>query len=65
MDKCDICKKKLLLKCIKAIYDIKSTDISKELYVSKSLVSKHMTGERYSILVDKYLINKCFGIKLY
>lgn len=33
MDKCDICKKKLLLKCIKAIYDIKSTDISKSSFI--------------------------------
>lgn len=65
MDTCDICKKKLLLKCIKAIYNVTSTDISEELHISKSVVSRHIVGERYSVLVDKYFINKCFGIKLY
>lgn len=44
-----------------SIYDIKATDIAKEINVSDSLVRKHIDGIRNCEQVDLYIIHACFG----
>lgn len=58
MEKCKFCQKRFILKFIMSIYDLKATDIARELNVSDSLVRKHVDGVRYCPSVDKFLINK-------
>lgn len=64
MEHCTFCQKKILLKFIMSIYNIKATDIAKEIHVSDSLVRKHIDGIRNCQLVDFYIIHICFGIKI-
>ena len=45
-----------------AVYDLKATDIAREIHVSDSLVRKHIDGVRNCPLVDEYLAQRCFGI---
>ncbi len=61
MSDCVFCQKKILLKFMMSVFDLKATDIARELHVSDSLVRKHISGVRNCILVDKYLISKFFG----
>jgi len=63
MTNCDFCYKKILLKFIMSVYNLKATDIAKEIHVSDSLVRKHIDGIRNCQLVDFYIIHVCFGIK--
>lgn len=44
-----------------SVYNLKATDIAREIHVSDSLVRKHLEGTRNCKLVDIYLIRKCFG----
>ncbi len=64
MTNCDCCYKKILLKFIMSVYDLKATDIAKELHVSDSLVRKHIDGIRNCPLVDFYIIHVCFGVDI-
>lgn len=57
MTKCAFCQKRILLKFIMSVYNLKATDIAKEIKVSDSLVRKHIDGERHCHLVDLYLIH--------
>lgn len=61
MNNCVNCHKKILLKFIMSIYDIKATDIAKAINVSDSLVRKHIDGIRNCEQVDLYIIHACFG----
>jgi len=45
-----------------AVYNLKATDIAREIHVSDSLVRKHIEGVRNCPLVDEYLVQRCFGI---
>lgn len=62
MTKCAFCQKRILLKFIMSVYNLKATDIAREINVSDSLVRKHIDGQRYCHPVDIYLIRYCFGI---
>ena len=64
MTNCVFCQKKLLLKFIMSVYNIKATDIAREIHVSDSLVRKHIDGVRKCQLVDNYIIHTCFGVKI-
>lgn len=61
MNNCAHCQKKILLKFIMSFYNIKATDIAKEINVSDSLVRKHIDGIRNCEQVDLYIIHVCFG----
>ncbi len=63
MKNCANCQKKILLKFIMSFYNIKATDIAKEIKVSDSLVRKHIDGVRNCELVDHYIIGICFGLR--
>lgn len=46
------------------ILDLKVTEVAKEIHVANSTVSMYLTGERKSIELELYLIEKVFDIKI-
>lgn len=64
MSNCVYCKKLILTKIIVSILNLKSKEIQMALNISKSVVSRYMTGERGCPEIDIYLIEKLFGIKI-
>ncbi len=64
MQNCVNCQKKIVTKVIISIINLKSKDIENVLHLSKSVVSRHMTGERNNPEIDIYIIEKVFGIKI-
>ena len=63
MNDCAFCQKRFILKFIMSVYDLKATDIAREINVSDSLVRKHIDGVRYCPLVDEYLFRNFAGVK--
>lgn len=64
MNNCAFCQKKVLLKFIMTIYNLRATDIAREINISDSLVRKHISGDRQCPPVDVYIVEKVFGIKI-
>lgn len=54
----------LTAKFIFMILDLKVTEVAKEIHVANSTVSMYLTGERKSIELELYLIEKVFDIKI-
>ena len=46
MNNCANCQKKIIVRIITSMIDLKSKDIETVLHLSKSVVSRHMTGEK-------------------
>ncbi|MCD7780068.1 MAG: hypothetical protein LUH05_05290 [Candidatus Gastranaerophilales bacterium] len=61
---CGSCQKRIIIKVITSMINLKSKDIETGLHMSRSVVSRHMTGERYNPEIDIYIIEKVFGIKI-
>lgn len=64
MDTCTYCQKRTVVKIIVSIINLKSKEIESGLHISKSVVSRHMTGERNCTAIDIFIIEKLFGIKI-
>ena len=64
MINCDYCKRRVLKQVIISLFNLKSKDIQADLNISKSAVSRYMTGTRNSVIIDIYIIEKVFGIKI-
>lgn len=64
MINCDYCKRRVLKQFIISLFNLKSKDIQADLNISKSAVSRYMTGTRNSVIIDIYIIEKVFGIKI-
>lgn len=64
MENCAFCQKKVIVKVIASIINLRSRDIESVLNLSKSVVSRHMTGERNNTEIDIYIIERVFGIKV-
>lgn len=64
MFNCVFCQKKMIVKFLASIINLKSKDIENSLHISKSVVSRHMTGERNRPEIDVFIIEKVFGIKI-
>ena len=64
MSNCVYCKKQILTKFIFSLLDLKSKEIQMALNISKSVVSRYLTGERGCPEIDLYIIEKIFGIKV-
>lgn len=62
MQDCVFCHKKLILKFIMSVYELRATDVAREINVSDSLVRKHLNGVRKCPMVDKFLIQKFMGV---
>lgn len=61
---CVHCKKKILLKMILALLEIKPTQIAAMLHLSNCVISRHFSGEKTCRDVDIFLIEKLFAIKI-
>ena len=59
MNNCDLCQKRMTLRILIAINDLKVSEIALAIHVSESLVRKHIEGIRYCPTVDEYIFNKC------
>ena len=55
---------KTLRKVAIAIFDIKAKEIQEALNISKSVVSRHICGERYYPPIDIFIIEKVFNITI-
>ncbi len=64
MPNCDYSQRQIITKFIVSLLDLKSKEIQTNLNISKSVVSRYMTGERGCPQIDIYLIEKVFGIKI-
>ena len=62
MPNCVICQKKLIVQIIVSMLNIKPKVLENDLHISRSLISKYMTGERRCPAIDIYIIEKIFGI---
>ncbi len=47
-----------------ASLDLKSSDIEKQLNISRSVVSRHLRGERDYPPIDMFLVEQFFGVKI-
>ena len=64
MNNCAFCQKKVLLKFIMTIYNLRAADIAREINISDSLVRKHISGDRECPSVDVYIVEKVYSIKI-
>ncbi len=64
MNNCAYCQKKIVIKVMTSIINLKSKDIEAVLHLSKSVISRHMTGEHNRPEIDIFIIEKVFGIKI-
>ncbi len=61
---CAKCRKKMLIKIILNVLDVKPSDLVKNVHLSSTQVSRYLSGERASIDIDIYLIEQVFSIKV-
>ncbi len=54
---CKLCKKRLILKFLMAIYNLKATDIARAVHVTDTYVRLHLEGKRNCSLVDDYILS--------
>lgn len=64
MNNCAICSKKVILKIIISVLNITTTEIALALNVSRSVVSRHLNGKKDCPDVDRFIIERAFGIKI-
>jgi len=64
METCDFCKKQFVIRTIVSIINLKSKDIERDLHLSRSVVSRHLTGEKNKPEIDVYIIERLLGIKI-
>lgn len=64
MQNCVYCKKQMALRVMLTVLNLKPSEIARDLHISKSLVSKYLTGERVSTEIDIYLIQQLFLIQV-
>ena len=64
MEICNFCKKQFIIKTIMTIINLKSRDIENELHLSKSIVSRHITGKMNRPEIDIYIVERLLGIKI-
>lgn len=61
---CNYCTKRIIVKMVLSILNIKITDLAKQLHISNGLVSKYLSGECNSKDLDLYFIEQIFGIRV-
>lgn len=64
MEICNLCKKQFVIKTIIAVINLRSREIENELHLSKSIVSRHFTGEKNRMEIDIFVIERLLGIKI-
>lgn len=64
MNTCAYCQKKMIMKLITATLNLKLKDIQNGLNISKSVISRHFTGEKENMDIDIYIIEQLLGVKI-
>ncbi len=54
---CNLCKKRLILKFLMALYNLKATDIARAVHVTDTYVRLHLDGKRNCSLIDDYILS--------
>ena len=61
---CANCKRKILIKIMLDVMEVKPVELARKLHLSKTQVSRYLSGERLSSELDIYLIEQVFEIKV-
>ena len=67
MSDCNSCKKRLILKFLMALYNLKATDVARAVHVTDTYVRLHLEGKRNCPLIDDFilsLVNTCSEDKI-
>lgn len=61
---CAFCQKRIIVRLVLTVLNLKPSELSRQLNVSESLVSKYIAGERKSDELDLFFIEQIFNIKV-
>lgn len=61
---CAYCQKRIIVRLVLTVLNLKPSELSRQLNVSESLVSKYIAGERKSDELDLFFIEQIFNIKV-
>lgn len=61
---CAYCQKRIIVRLVLTVLNLKPSELSRPLNVSESLVSKYIAGERKSDELDLFFIEQIFNIKV-
>ena len=64
MKLCAYCQKRIIVRLVLTVLNLKPSELSRELNVSESLVSKYIAGERKADELDLFFIEQIFNIKV-
>ena len=64
METCDFCRKQFVIRTIVSVINLKSRDIENGLHLSRSVVSRHLAGEKNRPEIDIYIVERLLGIKI-
>lgn len=64
MQNCVSCQRKIILKMILTILELKPSELAGYVHISRSLVSRYLAGERNSNELDLFLIERIFSIQV-
>ena len=61
---CAYCQKRIIVRLVLTVLNLKPSELSRQLNVSESLVSKYIADERKSDELDLFFIEQIFNIKV-
>lgn len=61
---CAYCQKRIIVRLVLTVLNLKPSELARELDLSESLVSKYLAGERKSNELDLFFIEQIFNIKV-
>ncbi|MBO6272989.1 hypothetical protein J6O48_09475 [bacterium] len=64
MEICDYCRRLMFIQEIVAVKQIKIKEIQQALHLSKSVVSRHLTGEINKPEIDIFIFEKLLGVRV-
>jgi predicted transcriptional regulator len=64
MQVCASCQKKIIVRLVLTVLNVKPSELARELHLSESQVSKYLAGERKSKDLDLFFIEQIFDLKV-
>lgn len=64
MQICASCQKKIIVKLVLTVLNVKPSELARKLNLSESQVSKYLAGERKSSELDLFFIEQIFDLKV-
>jgi len=61
---CDSSKQRIIIKIMLDVLEVKPVELARHLHLSKTQVSRYLSGERISEEIDFYLILQVFRMKI-